>query len=42
MPYLEISSSDLRARVHTRRPISYLLPPAVETYIQEWALYQDG
>jgi nicotinate-nucleotide adenylyltransferase len=40
MPFLEISSSDLRARVQTGRPISYLLPPAVEAYILEQGLYR--
>ena len=40
MPHLEISSSDLRARVREDRPISYLLPPAVEAYIQEQGLYR--
>jgi nicotinate-nucleotide adenylyltransferase len=39
MPLLEISSSDLRARVRQGRPISYLVPPAVEAYIQQQQLY---
>ena len=39
MPYLEISSSDLRARVKEGRPISYLVPAAVESYIVEQQLY---
>lgn len=39
MPALEISSSDLRARVRAGRPISYLVPPAVEAYILEQELY---
>jgi nicotinate-nucleotide adenylyltransferase len=41
MPLLEISSSDLRARVRAGRPISYLLPPAVEEYIMEHGLYRE-
>ena len=40
MPQLEISSSDLRARVRDGRPISYLVPPAVEEYIVEHRLYR--
>ncbi len=40
MPLLEISSSDLRERVRRGLPISYLVPPAVEKYIEEHALYQ--
>jgi nicotinate-nucleotide adenylyltransferase len=39
MPQLGISSSDLRRRVRSGQPISYLLPPAVERYIEEHALY---
>ena len=40
MLLLEISSTDLRARVRDGRPISYLLPPAVEAYIVEQGLYR--
>ena len=40
MPHLEISSSDLRARVREGRPISYLLPAPVEVYIHEQGLYR--
>jgi nicotinate-nucleotide adenylyltransferase len=40
MPQLEISSRDLRARVRDGRPISYLVPPAVEAYIVEHRLYR--
>ncbi|MFC2023911.1 nicotinate-nucleotide adenylyltransferase [Chloroflexota bacterium] len=40
MPSLEISSSDIRARVRAGDPISYLLPAAVESYIYERGLYQ--
>ncbi|MBN1659210.1 MAG: nicotinate-nucleotide adenylyltransferase [Anaerolineae bacterium] len=41
MPALAISSTDLRLRVRTGRPISYLLPACVEAYIYEHRLYQD-
>ncbi len=40
-PRLEISSSDLRARVREGRPISYLVPPAVQAYILEHKLYRQ-
>ena len=39
MPWLEISSSDLRLRVQEGRSISYLLPAVVEAYIREERLY---
>jgi nicotinate-nucleotide adenylyltransferase len=42
MPRLEISSSDLRARVREGRFISYLLPATVEDYIREEGLYHHG
>jgi nicotinate-nucleotide adenylyltransferase len=41
IPLLEISSSDLRARVRAGRSISYLVPREVEAYIQEHRLYRD-
>lgn len=40
MPCLEISSSDLRARVRAGRSISCLVPPPVEAYIREHDLYR--
>ena len=42
MPHLEISSSDLRVRVKAGRPISYLVPAAVEAYILEHRLYRHS
>jgi nicotinate-nucleotide adenylyltransferase len=39
-PQLEISSTDLRARVAEGRPIKYQLPESVEQYIEQNRLYQ--
>ncbi len=41
MPELEISSSELQARVRAGRSIRYLVPDAVCEYIQERGLYQS-
>ena len=41
MPLLQISSSDLRARVRAGRSISYLVPPEVEAYVRQHGLYKD-
>jgi nicotinate-nucleotide adenylyltransferase len=41
MPRLDISSSLIRRRVATRRPIRYLVPDAVAAYIAEHRLYQE-
>ena len=41
MPLLEISSTDMRARVRTGRPISYLVPHGVEAYIRQHGLYRE-
>jgi nicotinate-nucleotide adenylyltransferase len=40
MPLLDISSTDLQARVRQGRPIGFFLPPAVEAYILEQGLYR--
>jgi len=42
VPALAISSTDIRARVMQRRPIRYLLPEAVASYITKNRLYKDG
>ncbi len=39
-PALEISSTDLRQRIASGRSIRYLVPPAVEMYIQQQRLYE--
>jgi len=39
MPQVEISSSDVRARVAAGRSIRYLVPVAVERYIRDHQLY---
>ncbi len=41
VPYLDISSSELRRRVRAGLPVRYLVPPAVEEYIRANSLYID-
>jgi nicotinate-nucleotide adenylyltransferase len=41
VPALAISSSDIRERVRTRRPVRYLLPEAVASYIEKNGLYGE-
>jgi len=40
IPLLDLSSSDLRQRVHVGRSIRYLLPRSVECYIEAHHLYR--
>ena len=42
MPRLDVSSSDVRARVAAGRPIDDLVPPAVAAYIDEHQLYRTA
>jgi nicotinate-nucleotide adenylyltransferase len=42
MPALDISSSDIRARVAAGRSIRYLVPPPVDRYIRQHHLYHRG
>ncbi len=41
VPSLAISSTDIRSRVAERRPIRYLTPEAVASYIQKYRLYRE-
>jgi nicotinate-nucleotide adenylyltransferase len=40
-PHLKISGTDLRRRVREELPIRYLVPPAVQRYVREHALYRQ-
>lgn len=42
VPRLEVSSTDLRARVEDGRPLDYLLPPEVIACIRERQLYRES
>ena len=42
MPLLELSSTDIRARLRDGRPIDYLVTPAVRALIDELGLYTPG
>lgn len=41
-PRLDVSSTDLRARVHDGRPLTFLLPEAVISCIRARDLYRDA
>ncbi len=40
-PALDISSTDLRRRLHQGLPVRYLVPPAVEAYLRQHALHAE-
>ena len=42
MPQVDISSSDIRARLRAGRSIRYLVPGPVERYLRQHRLYQRG
>jgi nicotinate-nucleotide adenylyltransferase len=42
MPQIGVSSSIVRERVGTGRPIRYLVPASVAEYIENAALYRQG
>ncbi len=42
IPALEVSSSDIRARVADGAPIRYLVPDAVAQYVEDHGLYQGA
>lgn len=42
VPALAISSTDIRERVRNRRPVRYLLPESVASYIAKHGLYSGG
>lgn len=41
VPALAISSTDIRQRVRTGRPIEYLVSPGVSSYVRKHRLYRD-
>ncbi|MCH7596966.1 MAG: nicotinate-nucleotide adenylyltransferase [Planctomycetes bacterium] len=41
-PLIDVSSTDVRARVRAQQPIRALVPEAVATYIEQHGLYGDG
>ena len=42
MPQVEIASSNIRARLRAGRSIRYLIPPAVERYLEQHQLYRPA
>jgi nicotinate-nucleotide adenylyltransferase len=42
VPALAISSTDLRARIASRRPVRYLMPESVIAYVDKHGLYREA
>jgi nicotinate-nucleotide adenylyltransferase len=42
LPMLDISSTDIRARIAQHHPVTELVPPQVARYIDQHSLYQEG
>lgn len=42
IPGMDISSTDIRCRIATGRPVRYLVPEPVEAYIRQHGLYLPG
>ncbi|SFA95301.1 MULTISPECIES: nicotinate-nucleotide adenylyltransferase [unclassified Bacillus (in: firmicutes)] len=42
VPQMEISSSDIRARIQKGKPVKYLLPDSVISYMMGGRLYESG
>ncbi len=41
IPNIEVSSSNIRERIHNRQPIDYLVPDKVVSYIRKKGLYRE-
>ena len=42
IPGMDLSSSDIRTRIREGRSVRYMIPRAVECYIEQHHLYQEG
>ena len=41
LPMMEVSSTEIRERIHAGLPVTDLVPPAVARYIDQYHLYQE-